>query len=34
MAEDKEAEMYIKKFGGWETIDLEHTEYDGHAWWE
>lgn len=27
-------DLYIKKFGGWETIDLEHTEYDGHAWWE
>ena len=25
--------LYIKLFGGWETIDLEHTTYDGHAWW-
>lgn len=25
--------LYIKRFGGWETIDLEHTDYDGHAWW-
>lgn len=24
---------YEEKFGGWETIDLEHTTYDGHAWW-
>ena len=24
---------YIKKFGGWETIDLEHTTYDGHKWY-
>ena len=25
--------LYIKAYGGWETIDLEHTSYDGHAWW-
>lgn len=25
--------LYIKAYGGWETIDLEHTEYDGHMWW-
>ena len=25
--------LYVKAFGGWETIDLEHTDYDGHAWW-
>ena len=25
--------LYIRIFGGWETIDLEHTAYDGHAWW-
>lgn len=27
-------DLYIKKFGGWEQIDLEHTFYDGHAWWD
>lgn len=21
---------YIKKFGGWSEIDLDHTTYDGH----
>lgn len=26
--------LYIKLFGGWETIDLNNTKYDGHAWWE
>lgn len=26
-------EMYVDKFGGWDAIDLEHTSYDGHAWW-
>lgn len=25
--------LYIKKYGGWDTIDLEHTTYDGHIWW-
>lgn len=25
--------LYIKKFGGWEYIDLVHTEYDGKKWW-
>ena len=25
--------LYIRIFGGWETIDLEHTAYNGHAWW-
>ena len=25
--------LYIKLFGGWEMIDLDHTTYDGHAWW-
>lgn len=24
---------YIKLFGGWETIDLENTEYNGKKWW-
>ena len=24
---------YIELFGGWETIDLEHTTYDGKKWW-
>ena len=24
---------YIARFGGWETIDLEHTTYDGHKWY-
>ena len=26
-------ELYIQKFGGWETIDLEHTDYNGQIWW-
>lgn len=26
-------ELYIKKYGGWNKIDLEHTTYDGHKWW-
>lgn len=25
--------IYIKQYGGWDTIDLEHTTYDGHTWW-
>ena len=25
--------LYIKKFGGWETIDLENTSYNGCVWW-
>ena len=25
--------LYIKLFGGWDTIDLDNTEYNGHAWW-
>lgn len=25
--------LYVKKFGGWEEIDLETTTYDGRAWW-
>lgn len=24
---------YIARFGGWETIDLAHTTYDGHKWY-
>ena len=24
---------YITQFGGWETIDLEHTSYNGHKWY-
>ncbi len=24
---------YIKKYGGWEHIDLKNTTYDGHAWY-
>lgn len=24
---------YITQFGGWETIDLAHTTYDGHKWY-
>ena len=24
---------YIARFGGWETIDLEHTSYNGHKWY-
>ena len=30
---EKLKELYIKTFGGWEEIDLEHTAYDGHKWW-
>lgn len=26
-------ELYIKKYGGWEKIDLEHTEYNGLKWY-
>lgn len=26
--------LYITLFGGWESIDLEHTKYDGRVWWE
>lgn len=26
-------ELYIKKYGGWNMIDLDHTTYDGHKWW-
>ena len=26
-------ELYIQKYGGWETIDLEHTDYNGQIWW-
>lgn len=37
-ASDEEYErlkaLYTEKFGGWETIDLEHTPYDGHIWWD
>lgn len=25
--------QYIAKFGGWEKIDLEHTEYNGKKWY-
>ena len=25
--------LYIDKFGGWEKIDLEHTDYDGKKWY-
>ena len=25
--------QYITKFGGWEKIDLEHTDYDGKKWY-
>lgn len=35
--EDKEykklKDLYIKKFGGWEKIDLENTEYNGKKWY-
>lgn len=31
--EKKLKQLYVEKFGGWEQIDLEHTTYDGHAWW-
>ena len=30
---DRLKALYIKLYGGWDTIDLEHTTYDGHAWW-
>ena len=30
---DRLKAQYIKLYGGWETIDLDHTTYDGHAWW-
>lgn len=26
-------DLYIKKFGGWEKIDLENTEYNGKKWY-
>lgn len=26
-------ELYIKKYGGWETIDLDNTSYNGSIWW-
>ena len=26
-------DLYVKKFGGWEEIDLENTTYDGRVWW-
>lgn len=26
-------ELYIKKYGGWERIDLDCTEYDGRKWY-
>lgn len=25
--------LYIEKFGGWEKIDLENTEYNGSKWY-
>ena len=25
--------LYIEKYGGWETIDLDKTTYDGRIWW-
>ena len=25
--------QYISRFGGWEKIDLEHTDYDGRKWY-
>lgn len=30
---EKLKELYIKTYGGWETIDLDNTTYDGHKWW-
>ena len=24
---------YIQRYGGWEKIDLEHTDYNGKIWW-
>lgn len=36
-ASDKEYEalkaLYIEKYGGWDTIDLDHTTYNGKVWW-
>ena len=26
-------DLYVEKYGGWEKIDLDHTTYDGRAWW-
>ena len=26
--------LYIKKFNGWEKIDLAHSDYDGKIWWD
>lgn len=26
-------QQYIKLYGGWEKIDLNHTTYDGRIWW-
>lgn len=31
---EKLKKLYISKFGGWEKIDLENTEYDGRVWWD
>ena len=25
--------LYIEKFGGWTSINLDHTNYDGRIWW-
>lgn len=25
--------LYIKKYGGWDSIDLSSTSYDGRKWW-
>lgn len=30
---EKLRKMYIIKYGGWGKIDLDNTDYDGHAWW-
>lgn len=26
-------DLYIKEFGGWERIDLDHTDYNGKKWY-
>lgn len=31
---EKLKKLYISKFGGWEKIDLENTNYDGKIWWD
>lgn len=30
---DKLKELYISKYGGWTTIDLDNTSYNGSKWY-